>query len=127
MRAEKSLIQTIGRAARNANGKVILYADTMTGSMKGAIDETNRRRKIQIAYNKKHNITPQTIIKEISDISETIMQSKIKEVKEIKRFVPKDEIQLLIDSLKNEMEIAATALEFEKAAELRDKIAELES
>jgi len=125
LRAERSLIQTIGRAARNANGKVILYADKMTDSMNKAISETNRRRKIQMEYNKKNNIIPTTIIKEISDISDRIKESKLDEIKSIKSFVPKHEIPDLIRHLEEDMQIAATALEFERAAEIRDKIEEL--
>ena len=125
LRAETSLIQTIGRAARNINGLVVLYAEKHTDSMKKAIKETNRRRKLQIEYNKKHNITPKTIVKEISDISDRIKESKLEEIKEIKSFVPPDEIPELIKQLNDEMEIAATALEFERAAEIRDKVAEI--
>ncbi len=125
LRAERSLIQTIGRAARNVNGKVILYGDELTRSMKGALKETNRRRKIQIEYNKKHGITPQTIVKEIHDIKEQIEVAKVKEIKQLKDFVPKEEVPDIIKALEEEMEVAATALEFERAAELRDRIKEL--
>lgn len=125
LRAETSLIQTIGRAARNINGLVILYAEKMTDSMRNALKETNRRRKIQLEYNKKHNITPKTIVKEIADISDRIRESKLDEIKQIKSFVPPDEIPDLIKHLTEEMEIAATALEFERAAEIRDKIEEI--
>lgn len=125
LRAETSLIQTMGRAARNINGLVILYAEKYTDSMKKALKETDRRRKIQIEYNKKHNITPQTIIKAISDISDRIKESKLEEIKEIKSFVPPDEIPELIKQLTRDMEVAATALDFERAAEIRDKIAEV--
>ncbi|KAF0134663.1 MAG: excinuclease ABC subunit B [Candidatus Saganbacteria bacterium] len=125
LRAETSLIQTIGRAARNINGQVILYAAKETDSMKKAMKETNRRRKIQIEYNKKNNITPKTIVKEIMDISEQIRESKLKEIRKLKDFVPKSEAADLIRNLEEEMRIAATALEFERAAEIRDKVAEL--
>ncbi len=125
LRAATSLIQTIGRAARNINGKVILYADRMTGSMKRALDETNRRRKIQIAFNKKHKITPKTIVKEIKDISEQIREMKLKEVKEIRKFVPKAEVPQIIREIEHDMNVASTALEFERAAELRDRITEI--
>ncbi|MFA5839792.1 MAG: excinuclease ABC subunit UvrB [Candidatus Margulisiibacteriota bacterium] len=125
LRSATSLIQTIGRAARNINGRVILYADNMTGSMKHALKETNRRREIQIAYNKKHNITPQTIIKEIQDISDRIRESKVSEIKRLKEFVPIDELPDLIRVLEDEMQMAATELNFELAAKLRDRIKEL--
>jgi len=125
LRAETSLIQTIGRAARNASGQVFLYASHETDSMKKALSETNRRRKLQIAYNKKHGITPKTIVKEISDISERIREAKLEEVRRIKDFVPKEEVPDLIRDLEEQMNIAATELEFEKAAEIRDRIKEL--
>jgi len=125
LRSATSLIQTIGRAARNINGRVILYADNMTGSMKHALKETNRRREIQIAYNKKHNIIPQTIIKEIQDISDRIRESKVSEIKRLKEFVPMDELPDLIRVLEDEMQMAATELNFELAAKLRDRIKEL--
>lgn len=125
LRSETSLIQTIGRAARNVNGKVILYAANITGSMKRAIGETNRRRKIQIEYNQKHNITPQTIIKEIHDISDRIRDSKIKEIDQLKEFLPLEEVPELIRELENEMLVASTELNFELAAKLRDRIKEL--
>ena len=126
LRSEISLIQTIGRAARNINGQVYLYAEKQTDSMKRALRETNRRRKAQIEYNEKHHITPQTIIKEIADISDRIREGKLAEIKRLKDFVPQDEIPDLIKHLEEEMQIAATELEFEKAAEIRDKIKELE-
>lgn len=125
LRGETSLIQTIGRAARNINGKVILYADKHTRSMKVALGETNRRRKIQIAFNKKHNITPKTIVKEIKDISEQIRDMKLKEIREMKKFIPKSEVPQIILELEHDMNVASTALDFERAAELRDRIAEL--
>ncbi|MFA4967563.1 MAG: excinuclease ABC subunit UvrB [Candidatus Margulisiibacteriota bacterium] len=125
LRAETSLIQTIGRAARNINGQVFLYASHETESMKRALSETNRRRKLQIAYNKKNNITPKTIIKEISDISERVQESKMEEIRRLKDFVPKGEVPDLIRNLEEEMNIAATELNYEKAAEIRDKIKEL--
>ena len=125
LRSETSLIQTIGRAARNLNGQVILYAGKITGSIKRALKETNRRRKIQIEFNKKHNIEPKTIVKEVKDITDRIVETKIKEIKELKKFVPKEEVPDLIRSLEEEMSVAATELEFERAAMLRDKIAEL--
>jgi excinuclease ABC subunit B len=125
LRSERSLIQTIGRTARNVNGKVILYGDELTRSMKGALKETTRRRKIQIEFNKKHGITPQTIVKEIHDIKEQIEEAKVKEIQYLKEFVPKDEVPEIVRALEEEMQVAATALEFEKAAEIRDRIKEL--
>ncbi|MCK9292720.1 excinuclease ABC subunit UvrB [archaeon] len=113
LRDKKSLIQIIGRAARNSNSKVILYADIITKSIKGAIDETKRRRNIQIAYNKKHNIIPKTIIKEIP--------TKEREIKDVKS-IPKAEVPKTIKILEKEMKKASEDLDFEKAIFLRDKI-----
>ena len=120
LRSETSLIQTIGRAARNANGKVIMYASEMTESMQKAISETNRRRNIQMQYNKEHNITPKTIVKDIREIIEAT-----KEIKETKNTY-KGDIRKLIKTLTEEMFDAAKRLQFERAAILRDKIQELE-
>jgi excinuclease ABC subunit B len=125
LRAETSLIQTIGRAARNVLGRVILYGDEHTKSMVRAIGETDRRRKIQVEYNKVHGITPKTITKEIKDIKENIRLIAKEEISKIKQFVPLEEAKELIRSMEEEMLISATALEFEKAAEMRDKIVEL--
>jgi excinuclease ABC subunit B len=125
LRSERSLIQTIGRTARNVNGKVILYGDELTRSIRGALKETTRRRKLQIEFNKKHGITPQTIVKEIHDIKEQIEEAKVKEIQYLKEFVPKDEVPEIIRALEEEMQVAATSLEFEKAAEIRDRIKEL--
>jgi len=125
LRAETSLIQTMGRAARNVNGKVILYAEKVTDSMKRAIAETNRRRKLQIEFNQKHGITPKTIVKEIADIRDRIRESKLAEIKRLKEFMPPEEIPDLIKSLEEEMRAAATELNFELAAEIRDRIKEL--
>lgn len=128
LRSTPSLIQTIGRAARNVNGFVIMYADRITAGMKGAIDETNRRREIQVAHNKKHGITPQTIVKAIQDIE---LSRKDAEKKQVRRYdakkVPKEEMGRLIVHLEAEMDLAAQNMEFEKAAELRDEIEELQS
>ncbi|MBN2058571.1 MAG: excinuclease ABC subunit UvrB [Candidatus Saganbacteria bacterium] len=125
LRSSRSLIQTIGRAARNVNSKVILYGDEVTRSMKGALKETERRREIQIDHNKKYEITPQTIVKEIHDIKEQIEEAKVQEIKKLKEFLPKEEVPDIIRSLEEEMQIAATALEFERAAEIRDRVKEL--
>ena len=119
LRSETSLIQTIGRAARNSEGRVIMYADTMTGSMKRAIDETNRRRTIQTEYNKAHNITPKTIVKDISNTLE--ITKKVDRVKEVK----KQDIPEEIEKLKALMKIASANLDFEKCIEIRDTIAKL--
>lgn len=130
LRAERSLIQTIGRAARNANGTVIMYADTITESMRRAIDETERRRVIQEAYNKKHGITPQTIRKKIHEVIEA---TKVAEKEEPYQALPdlrrmsKKERQTLLDHLEKEMKAAAKELQFERAAKLRDMIIELKA
>ncbi len=125
LRAETSLIQTIGRAARNISGKVILYGDEITRSMKNALSETERRRTIQLAYNKKHHIKPKTIVKDVKDINENIRLVKKEEINKLKEFVPKSELPDLIRTMEEDMLIAATALEFERAAEIRDKISAL--
>ena len=123
LRSERSLIQTIGRAARNTEGKVIMYADELTESMEKAITETNRRRKIQSKYNKEHGITPQTIKK---DIRETIKATIIEDVKEKYEISQEESMEQIIDRLTEEMLQHAQNMEFEQAAELRDKIKELE-
>lgn len=128
LRSETSLIQTIGRAARNVEGKVIMYADIVTRSMKKAIDETNRRRKIQKDYNKIHDITPKSIVKGIRDVIETIKVAEDDENYKIdkdKDTMTKEEIKELIEKITNEMKQAATDLQFERAAELRDILNEL--
>lgn len=122
-RSETSLIQTIGRAARNANGKVIMYADVVTRSMKNAISETNRRREIQKKYNDENGIVPKTIIKGIHDVID--LGKKADEDKRKKKKLTKDEKEKLIVELTQEMHKASRALEFEKAAYLRDQIKEL--
>ena len=128
LRSRTSLIQTAGRAARNVSGKVIMYADNITESMKETIDETNRRRKIQDAYNKEHGIVPKSIIKDIRDVLNTTLAAEsdvsFKE-EDFEDVFTKDEIQAMIDALKPQMYEAAEALDFEKAAEIRDKIKEL--
>lgn len=125
LRSETSLIQTIGRAARNAGGQVIMYADIVTGSMERAITETERRRSIQMAYNEEHGIIPKTIIKEVRDVLEITSKTKVEE-KTKKKKLSAAEKQHLIDKLTVEMKNAAKLLEFEHAAYLRDKIKELQ-
>ena len=118
LRSETSLIQTIGRAARNSEGRVIMYADTITKSMKKAIDETERRRKIQEDFNKAHGIVPTTIKKNIAEI---IQITKKKEEEEIEEF-SKDDIETILINMESEMYKAAEELDFERAAALRDQI-----
>ena len=122
LRSETSLVQTIGRAARNAEGKVIMYADSVTGSMERAIIETNRRRELQMAYNKEHNITPKTIRKSVAEILEISEKDTIDKKG---RRLSNAEKQKLIKALTAEMKQAAKLLEFEQAAFLRDKINKL--
>ena len=123
LRSERSLIQTIGRAARNTDGKVIMYADELTESMEKAISETNRRRQIQEQYNKEHNITPQTIKKSVRD---TIKASIVEDIQTAYNIEKDETPESIINKLTDEMLKAASEMEFEKAAELRDKIKELE-
>jgi excinuclease ABC subunit B len=122
LRSRDALIQTIGRAARNINGHVTLYADKMTPAMIAAIGETDRRRAIQEAYNIKHGITPQTILKAIQDIAEEHSKLKLGRKKYDHQKIPKDEKKRLIEELNAQMELAAENMEFEKAADLRDEI-----
>lgn len=122
LRSDRSLIQTIGRAARNANGKVIMYADEISNSMEIAIEETKRRRKIQMEYNKKHNITPTTIKKEIPDIVKNE-----EKVEKPKTKMTKKEKQNYLANIEKEMKEAAKNLDFERAMELRDILFEIES
>lgn len=124
LRGDKALLQTIGRAARNANGRVIMYGDNITRSMKKAIDETNRRREIQMAYNEKHGITPQTIIKDISESITTKKEVISEEKPKIKQKLSVVEIEKYITDLEKDMFTAASNFEFEEAARLRDLIAE---
>jgi excinuclease ABC subunit B len=140
LRSERSLIQTAGRTARNVNGKVILYADKMTGSMERMIGETNRRRTKQIEYNKENNITPVTIYKTVEEIlaSTSIADVKMKRderyqkakpraiAETVAKYLTNDQKKDLLDELKAEMRQAAKDLEFERAAELRDEIEKLE-
>ncbi len=123
LRSERSLIQTIGRAARNANGQVIMYADSVTPSMEVALKETERRRKIQMDYNEKHGIVPKTIVKKVSDVLEISTHEKTNEKTQKK--LSRSQKDKLILELEKEMKAAAKLLEFEHAAFLRDKIEEL--
>ena len=123
LRSERSLIQTIGRAARNTEGRVIMYADELTESMEKAISETNRRRKIQKQYNEEHGITPKTIKKSVRDTIKATVVEDISPEYDIKE---DEDVKDIINKLTDEMLKHATAMEFEKAAELRDKIKELE-
>ncbi len=131
LRSEQALIQNIGRAARHVEGKVILYANVMTDSMKRAIDETNRRRAIQEQYNTERGITPTTIVKAVRDLTERV-KAMVAEDEQVKiegavdlRTLPKDELSKMVKELEKEMRVAAQSLEFEKAAVLRDQITEL--
>ncbi len=125
LRSESSLIQTIGRAARNAEGRVIMYADEVTGSMERAIRETNRRRELQMKFNEEHGIVPKTIIKDIRDVIEISTKEEVEYSARQKSKLSKAETQQLIDKLTKQMKEAAKLLEFEHAAYLRDKINEL--
>ncbi|MDP6561423.1 MAG: excinuclease ABC subunit UvrB [Candidatus Peribacteraceae bacterium] len=122
LRSRDALIQTIGRAARNVNGHVTLYADKETDAIKQALDETNRRREIQEAYNKKHGITPQTIIKAVHDFAEGEKALELRRPKRDHTKIPKDEKKRLIEEMENQMALAARNYEFERAADLRDEI-----
>ncbi|MEZ4496980.1 MAG: helicase-related protein [Thermomicrobiales bacterium] len=135
LRSEGSLIQTIGRAARHVDGTVIMYADNMTRSMKAAIDETYRRRAIQIAYNEEHSITPRGIVKQVRDLTERVKAAaeerasydagKPDDGPGIITQMPRDELARMIKDLESQMKASARNLEFEKAALLRDQILEL--
>ena len=128
LRSANALIQTIGRAARHLEGKVLMYADNMTDSMKKAISETNRRRAIQTAYNVEHNITPESIAKGIDEGLRSLIPKKADDSKKLKlNKIPRDEYPSLIKELTGQMEFASANLEFEKAAELRDMITDLKS
>ena len=125
LRSDTSLIQTIGRAARNSNGKVIMYADHITNSMKKAIDETEKRRKIQMAYNEKHGIVPQTIKKKVFDVIDIGMKDDDL-TKAKKKKIPKKDIDKVVEELTKEMKECAKHLDFERAAYLRDTISALQ-
>lgn len=131
LRSERSLIQTAGRAARNVDGTVILYADKMTDSIKKTIDETSRRRDLQLEYNKKHNITPETIRKQINDILSSLAEQDYVTIETDPTGslpqIPVDKIPAMIDKMTKQMFAFAKDLEFERAAELRDRIKELEN
>ncbi|MBU2259398.1 UvrB/UvrC motif-containing protein, partial [Patescibacteria group bacterium] len=122
LRSRDALIQTIGRCARNISGHVTLYGDRVTDAMQQALDETNRRRVIQEAYNKKHGITPKTIVKAIHDIAEESRKAELNRPRRRHDKIPADEKKRLIEELEQQMELAAQNLEFEKAADLRDEI-----
>ena len=125
LRSESSLIQTVGRAARNAEGMVIMYADQVTRSMEMAITETERRRSIQMEYNKKHGIVPKTIVKDVRDVIEISTKEEVEYSARQRNKMSKQEMNKLIDDLTRQMKESAKMLEFEHAAFLRDKIAEL--
>ena len=125
LRSESSLIQTVGRAARNAEGMVIMYADQVTRSMEMAITETERRRSIQMEYNKKHGIVPKTIVKDVRDVIEISTKEEVEYSARQRNKMSKQEMNKLIDDLTRQMKESAKLLEFEHAAFLRDKIAEL--
>jgi excinuclease ABC subunit B len=128
LRSSTSLVQTIGRAARNVEGKVIMYADRITDSMKYAIDETNRRRKIQLEYNERMGITPASIQKAIKDIAQELPEEQVAEEKasyDVRRKGSLTEVIALIQEMEEEMYRAAQELNFERAAELRDEVKEI--
>jgi excinuclease ABC subunit B len=131
LRGKTALVQTIGRAARNVNGKVLLYADKMTEAIKGALDETNRRRAVQLTYNEEHGITPESIQKGVSDIAEflsleapTVPGRRRRGERRVEGMTP-SEVERLIVTLEEEMFAAAEELRFEYAAKLRDEIKDL--
>lgn len=126
LRSEQSLIQTIGRAARHQEGTVIMYADSMAGSMKAAIEVTDKRRRLQDAYNKEHGITPKTVQKALQQRMAAETEAEKADVRQIDfKKVPKDELSFLVKQLTEQMELSAANLQFEKAAELRDQIEEI--
>jgi excinuclease ABC subunit B len=125
LRSGRSLIQTIGRAARHVKGQAIMYADTVTNSMHHAIDETNRRRAIQMKYNQEHGIVPASIVKEIRDLTDRVRRVAEEQPEYGVGGIPRAEAMRLIKELERQMKAAAAELEFEKAAVLRDQIIEL--
>jgi excinuclease ABC subunit B len=125
LRSGGSLVQTIGRAARHVEGRVVMYADRVTDSMRFAIDETNRRRAIQHAYNEEHGISPEGIVKAIRDITDQIKKVAEEKTEYNVKTLPKDELARLLKDLEHQMKTAAKNLEFEKAALLRDQVVEL--
>jgi excinuclease ABC subunit B len=131
LRSERSLIQTSGRAARNINGKVIMYADKITKSIQACLDETKRRRSIQEKFNRDNNITPESIVKSISNVLSSIYEADYVTVPVDKKakieMTEEEDIEALIKKLTTEMKQAAKNLEFEKAADLRDQIKDLNS
>ncbi|MHA1585861.1 MAG: helicase-related protein, partial [Candidatus Heimdallarchaeota archaeon] len=128
LRSQRSLTQIIGRASRNINGRVILFADNMTNSIKRTVEDNNRRRRIQIQHNKKHGITPQTIQKSLEDITDGIIKLEKIPARKAQEFrqMEESDLVLVLMELKDQMKEAAQKLEFEKAAEIRDLIRELE-
>jgi Excinuclease ABC subunit B len=132
LRSDTALIQTIGRAARHVNGRVIMYADRVTDSMARALDETNRRRAKQIKFNQEHGIVPVSIHKEIHDLTEQMSPRAVAEMKgeyvtKARSGVPRDEMRKLLSELEKQMKEAAKNLEFERAAALRDELYELKA
>jgi excinuclease ABC subunit B len=132
LRDERSLIQTIGRAARNVNGTAILYADTMTRSMRGCLEETNRRREIQLAHNEKHGITPETVRKSIEEIefSTRVADARgrpARVAEPVATYADEVDLEAFLKILEKEMAEAAEALDFERAALLRDQVFELKA
>jgi excinuclease ABC subunit B len=126
LRSETALIQTIGRAARHVGGEVIMYADGVTQAMQRAIEETNRRRQVQNAYNEEHGIVPETIVKEVYDLTDRVRAVAEERAEyQVGQTLPKHELTRLIKELEKQMKQAAEGLEFEKAALLRDQIFEL--
>jgi len=126
LRSEQALIQTVGRAARHEQGRVIMYADHVTGSMRRTIDETERRRKIQKTYNEEHGITPTGISREIGEMLPRTIEKEEKPKLDLRK-IPKDEYKHLVKDLTSQMNLASANLEFEKAAELRDLISEIKA
>jgi excinuclease ABC subunit B len=125
LRSEQALIQTVGRAARHVEGHVIMYADTITKSMRRTLDETARRREIQEAYNKEHGITPKGVAKAIEKGMRPELPEEAKKAKLDLKKIPRDEYGHLLKDLQSQMDLAAANLEFEKAAELRDLITDI--